>query len=331
VAPRLAGAGLIAGFTSELIVATRDAGVLRPALALFVAAVVALTGTWLLRRGRDGRLSTWLTWVGSGALVALTAARVVRELARPEIGPALEGWLLPAALVLCAVALLTDRTGILVLAVLAGVFLAEAAALGSPGGAALRVTLMAWTFSAVHAIAFWLARGLADRLFAWGAIALAALAALVGVTLAVPDPIELATVPVAIGLLVSGGVWLATAATARSWPWLGPGLAVLLIPSLLLDIADNPLWRVTGLGVVSIAVLVAGLIWRLQAPFVLGCVVVVVHAVAQLWPWIAAAYNAVPWWLWLGVGGVLLIVLAARYERRIRDVKAIVMRVSALR
>jgi hypothetical protein len=56
-----------------------------------------------------------------------------------------------------------------------------------------------------------------------------------------------------------------------------------------------------------------------------------VHAIAQLWPWIAAAYNAVPWWLWLGVGGVLLIVLAARYERRIRDVKAIVMRVSALR
>jgi hypothetical protein len=149
--------------------------------------------------------------------------------------------------------------------------------------------------------------------------------------LAVPDPIELATVPVAIGLLVSGGVRLATAATARSWPWLGPGLAVLLIPSPLLDIADSPLWRVTGLGVVSIAVLVAGLIWRLQAPFVLGCVVVVVHAIAQLWPWIAAAYNAVPWWLWLGVGGVLLIVLAARYERRIRDVKAIVMRVSALR
>ena len=63
----------------------------------------------------------------------------------------------------------------------------------------------------------------------------------------------------------------------------------------------------------------------------IGAVVLLVHTAAQLWLWISLAYGAVPWWLGVGVGGVILIVLAARYEQRITNFKAIGANISALR
>jgi hypothetical protein len=118
---------------------------------------------------------------------------------------------------------------------------------------------------------------------------------------------------------------------ARSWPWLGAGLGLLLLPSLLADLSHSDLWRIVGLGVVAVSVLVIGSTRRLQAPFVIGAVVVIIHGVAQLWPWIALAYSAIPWFLWLGAGGILLIVLAARYEKRIANLKSVAFRITALR
>ena len=89
--------------------------------------------------------------------------------------------------------------------------------------------------------------------------------------------------------------------------------------------------HLASLGRVAIAVLLLGTARRLQAPFVLGATVLLVHALAQLWPWIALLYVSVQWWLWLGIGGVLLIVLAARYEQRIQNLKTVALRISALR
>ncbi|WXZ50890.1 hypothetical protein WDV94_06510 [Clavibacter tessellarius] len=86
-----------------------------------------------------------------------------------------------------------------------------------------------------------------------------------------------------------------------------------------------------GLGVLALATLLVGARLRLRAPFLLGAVVLLVHALAQLWPWIREASATVPWWAWAGIGGVVLIAVAARYERRIRDVKEVAARVSALR
>ena len=65
----------------------------------------------------------------------------------------------------------------------------------------------------------------------------------------------------------------------------------------------------------------------------IGAVVLLVHTVAQLWLWISLAYGAVPWWLGVGVGvgGVIMIVLAASYEQRITNFKAIGANISALR
>ena len=59
--------------------------------------------------------------------------------------------------------------------------------------------------------------------------------------------------------------------------------------------------------------------------------VLLIHAVAQLWPWISTAYVAVPWWLWLGIGGAVLIFVAATYERRMRQVRSAFTAVTSLR
>ena len=149
------------------------------------------------------------------------------------------------------------------------------------------------------------------------------------------------TVPPALGLIFLGGRVMRRDAAVRSWPALGPGLALLTIPSLvydflapsLVDDIDRPemLWRVVALGVVSLGLVVIGAVRRLQAPLVLGSVVLLVHAVAQLWPWISSVYTAVQWWVWLGIGGALLIFLAARYERRVRQLRAAVTAVTSLR
>ncbi|MBG6238308.1 hypothetical protein IWX78_001263 [Mycetocola sp. CAN_C7] len=146
------------------------------------------------------------------------------------------------------------------------------------------------------------------------------------------DPFELATAPLAIALLAAGGIRLARDAHRRSWVELGPGLVLLLLPSLVADFAvENELWRIVALGVAALAVLGLGLALRLQAPTLVGAVVVVLHGLAQLWPWISGLYGSVPWWLWAGIGGVILIVLAATYESRIRDLKAVARGVSSLR
>jgi uncharacterized membrane protein len=117
----------------------------------------------------------------------------------------------------------------------------------------------------------------------------------------------------------------------RSWPALGPGLAVILVPALIADWTDPVLWRLVALGTVATAVVVVGAAMRLQAPFVLGGSVLLVHAIVQLWPWINRLYEAVWWGLWLGVAGALLVAIAATYERQLRLARGVVRTIAALR
>ena len=186
------------------------------------------------------------------------------------------------------------------------------------------------TATALAVLSFTVRRPPLSPIVGWMGYAVAGVSAAWTITVGRVDPFELVTVPLALGLLIHG--WFRMRTTeVRSWPALGPGLIVLLVPSLLADYGSSPLWRIVALGVVSIAVVIAGLRLRWQAPFVLGSVVLIWHAVAQLWPWIRDAYDAVPWWLWLGIGGTIMIALAARYERRIRNARTLVASISALR
>ena len=73
-----------------------------------------------------------------------------------------------------------------------------------------------------------------------------------------------------------------------------------------------------------------GAIWRLQAPLVLGSAVLIVHAAAQFWPWVSNLYT-VPVVAVAGIGGALLIFIAARYERRMQQLRAAFTAVTSLR
>ena len=62
-----------------------------------------------------------------------------------------------------------------------------------------------------------------------------------------------------------------------------------------------------------------------------GTAVLLFHLVTQLWQSLRLVYETLPWWLWLGVAGVIIIVLAARYERRIANLRMVALRIGSLR
>ncbi len=159
----------------------------------------------------------------------------------------------------------------------------------------------------------------------------AAAAATLGETGAVAT-VELVSVPVAVGALAVGALTLSERPGARSWLWLAPGIVLLLAPSLLaIDGAGEPLWRAVVVGVAAAGVFAVGLGLRLQAPFVLGGAALLIHLLVQSWPLLEQVGRAVEWWLWLGLAGVLVVTLAARYERRLQNARALARRISELR
>ena len=259
----------------------------------------------------DARLDSWL----AGAFLVLVVA------AFGQMRPRGDATKQPRALAGQALGIMT----------MAAVLVPELLSLQVDGLGPIRALALVLLFAALHILARALDQAPFTRAIGWVAITFSGIAAIVGIAVDALDRVELGTVPIAAALLVTGTMHLAAVPTARSWPWLGPGTAILLAPSLLATIDDRPLWRLVGLGIVGVAVVAIGVIRRLQAPFVIGVVVVLIHGVATFLPQIRAVYEFAPWWLWLGAGGVLLIVLAARYERRIRDLKNVAMKLAALR
>ena len=103
----------------------------------------------------------------------------------------------------------------------------------------------------------------------------------------------------------------------------------MLVPSLLRAVDDPGLWRPLLLGLTALAVLVVGVMRRLQAPLVIGGTVLAVDALVQLSPFLADLYDAVPRWTWIGATGLLLLGLGATYEARVRNVRVLHERISA--
>lgn len=170
-----------------------------------------------------------------------------------------------------------------------------------------------------------------------GGVALATLARALGPVVAawglavgVAGPVEALTVPVAGVLLADGWRHLSEHPGARSSVLL-PGLAVLLLPSLLLASAAPTPERVVALTLVATATVVAGSRLALAAPLLGGSAVLAVHALVQLMPWIVESYDAVPRWLVLAVTGALLLALGAQYEARLRSLRTLRERILDLR
>jgi len=324
-----AAGGLAVGLLPSAVFA--DASLVRT-IGVTVAAIAVLVVAILVLRDALAPLAPPAIAVASLSLVVAAALRALHELSTALF----DVWMLAATLPLVAVAVLVRLrrpdvpasvpTALAIAAPAVAVAL-TAARLSATGEGPLRLVV---TLVAILALGLWWSRPIVR----WTAIGLSALLALLGIVLGSADPVEAATVPLAAALLVQGIRALRLRPELRTWPALGVGLALLLVPSLLFDFSGgNALWRILALGVVALAVLLIGARFRGQAPVLLGGVVLIVHAVAQLWPWITSLYESASglWWLWLGIAGVLLIVIAATYERRIREVRAVALAIRALR
>ncbi|GAA1205972.1 SCO7613 C-terminal domain-containing membrane protein [Rhodoglobus aureus] len=164
------------------------------------------------------------------------------------------------------------------------------------------------------------------------------LASFVGVIAYLGDlirPFEWVTVILGVALLAQGALHMIRNSDARSFPSLSAGLLVTLLPTLLAtfinsDNADTQ-WRILALGVACIVAIVAGTWLKLQAPLVIGTIVVLIHAAHTFAPALVTFYQLTDWWVWAVVGGAIVLFLGITLERRIRDLKVLNARFSSLR
>ncbi|MDT7573542.1 MAG: hypothetical protein QOE05_3716 [Actinomycetota bacterium] len=253
--------------------------------------------------------------LAAGALLA--AGGAARGLATDQVG----GLLLVAPAVLVALTFVLDgvrriavESAAVVLAVTAIVL-----TVGDPGW-------LSWALAATGIIA------LADALHPDRRIVAAAggllLSASSWVRLAdagveAPEPY---VAPLGLVAVALGWLRVRSEPSTRSFPAYSPGLSLLLLPSLIASFDDATLTRPLLLGGAALVVLLVGAQQRLQAPLVIGGVVLAIDALQLLAPYAAA----LPRWLTLGAAGLLLVAVGATYEQRRRDVTRLRERFDAL-
>ncbi|RSX50551.1 SCO7613 C-terminal domain-containing membrane protein [Bifidobacterium callimiconis] len=168
-----------------------------------------------------------------------------------------------------------------------------------------------------------------------------------------PLPPDVPAALFGVAALVIGSMWMRRRPALRSWPALWPGLTTLLAPMLL--VSWNERWardqivygtlpggmtpaspghtfpvREILLFVIALAVLIAGALLSWQAPLIAGTATLILHVIVLLWSWIVM-FSLAFWWVWLAVGGILLVTIADRYERSLGAAKTLVTRISQLR
>lgn len=287
-------------------------------VALLVLALVLLRDSWLLR----GRTIAWFT-----ALAAIGPPLIFRVL-----GP--DGTRAPAEIL----ALLAGATSAFLIAAVAVSLFRASALLANAAATASSIVVVVCasclvgqgSLEGVDGLTWLLivcatavvATTRSGRSSVVTAITSTVGAVVLGVTMLATVPqVEYVSVPLAAAAIVAGAIRLARDRAARSWPMLSPGLILLILPSLAYDFGETTLWRIIAVGLVAVGVLLIGVLRRLQAPIVIGALTVITHGLAQLWPWISGLYESGYWWLWAGVCGVVLIVFAARYEQRVKNIR----------
>lgn len=132
---------------------------------------------------------------------------------------------------------------------------------------------------------------------------------------------EAYTLPVTVPALVVGVLRRRRDPEASSWTAYGAGLAATLVPSLFAAWADPDWLRPLLLGVAALVITLAGARFRLQALLLLGGAVLALDALHELAPYVVQVAGALPRWLPPALAGVLLLVVGATYEQRLRDAR----------
>ncbi|CAN5391866.1 hypothetical protein BH11ACT5_BH11ACT5_20030 [soil metagenome] len=309
----------------------------RTIIVAAVSAALLLVGTFL--RG-SLYLDVTAAAGGVGVVVAGFARPVALAVSGATDDAALDLWLAASVAVLLVAAvgqsrLIGNARGVIaqsvVVAALVIAVLIEAPILRDDVHGTARALVIVTVLAGIHVAGMLLERAPFTRVVAWIALSLAAAVGIAGSVVGAIDPFEWATGIIALALLVVGAVILERYPDAGSWPWLAPGLLVLLVPSLLATFVDQPVWRLVSLGLACVAVILLGALRKLQAPLIIGAVVVLVHAIRTFSPQLVAVYQLTEWWVWAVVGGALIIFVAVTFERRVRDLKSVGSRVAALR
>lgn len=351
-APVLLGLPVAVVFAVQLAV-TGAAGVLAvrsPSRgARIAAAACTLAGAANVSLGAlDGRAATFAVWglLGAGCAAGAAygpAARWVRSGAAVYAVGCATGllvavaavsdlavvwWALPVLAVPASVAALGPRLGAVrlpaeIAAAVSGV-LALVLAAGRPGTLALSLAL-AGVVCAGAAVRP------ERRVLGWAAGALFVAATWVRLAEAGVTAPEAYTLPVTLPALAVGFLRRRRDAQASSWTAYGPGLAATLVPSLLAAWGDTGWVRPLVLGAAALAVTLAGAHRRLQAPLLLGGAVVAAVAVHELAPYVVQVAGALPRWVPPALAGVLLLVVGATYEKRLRDARRLRAAIGRLR
>jgi hypothetical protein len=295
----LAGAGLAGALP------TRWSTLAALGIAVVVAAVIGVAG-----RAPAGRMAGWVGAVGFAVLLAI-AATLTAGLPWPAVAFAVLGvgaaalaatwWLRrPEAHAAEAAA----HAGALVALLLSAGSAARAATVAALWGAAVAARALRPGEAAAGRIGRAVAAAGCELLAWWLLLASRQVAT-----------IEAYTLPAALAALVIGWWVLRSRPEVGSWIGYGPALAAAAVPSLCLILVDPVPLRRLLFGTAAVAVVVAGARWRLQAPVVVGGAVAALVGLREL----GLVWQLVDTWVPLTVAGLLLVGLAATYERRRRD------------
>jgi hypothetical protein len=319
----LAGAGLAGSLPM------RWSTVVALGVALTVAAAIGAAG-----RPAGARVAGWLAAVVSAVTLAVaatlaadlplrTAAWWVLLAAAVALG--LSGRLRPRRAEAAAVEGAANGAAVVALLLAAGAAGSAAGSAGSAGQAAVVAAL--WGVG-LGLRALWPGLARAGRT---GRAVAAAGAELLAWWLLLADrdvvTVEAYTLPAAGVAAVVGWLVLRTRPEVGSWVALGPALLAAFLPSLFVALADPVPLRRLLLGAGAVAVVVVGAQRRWRAPVLLGGGVALVVALREL----VLVWQRVPSWIPLTVAGLLLVTLAATYERRRRDLTRLRQAVDRMR
>lgn len=138
---------------------------------------------------------------------------------------------------------------------------------------------------------------------------------------------EAYTLPLAAALLAVGLVQLRRRPETTSLQALMPGLALALLPSLVLCLGDPASLRALLLGAGCLVLVLGGAVARWSAPVITGAATGAILVLRELGPYA----HVVPQWIWIGLAGVLLTVAGITWERQLRDLRAAVGMIGRLR
>ena len=136
-----------------------------------------------------------------------------------------------------------------------------------------------------------------------------------------PDPVEVHTLTFAALLLAAGLLWRHRGPTP-SLQWLGPAVAMALIPSAVatwvapwaLDASDlgttGHLIRLGAVLVASVIAMVVGARMHLGGLLIPASLALSIAALAQVW----SGLSNLPRWVGLAIAGTLLVLAGARIE-----------------